>query len=120
MKGRGGLGCAMGMATTSDAEVKDFLEQCKVSGDNAYNVIKGVLERLDNESTRAEARRLLAAVQKYVAKEEPAVESMATYHFRLHQLSLTDYEGMVYCPRSVPFFFGSCSRIHLKSSIVEK
>jgi methionine S-methyltransferase len=97
----------MGMATTSEAEVKDFLEQCKVSGDNAYNVIKGVLERLHNEDTRADARKLLAAVQKYVEKEEPGVESMAVYHFRLHQLSLTDYEGMVCCPYSVRFFFGS-------------
>lgn len=83
----------MGMATTSEAEVNYFLEQCKVSGDNAYNVIKGVLERLHNEDTRADARKLLAAVQKYVEKEEPGVESMAVYHFRLHQLSLTDYEG---------------------------
>ena len=101
MKGRNGKGSnSMGMATatTSEAEVKDFLEQCKVSGDNAYNVMKGVLERLHNKDTRADARKLLAAVHKYVEKEEPGVESMATYHFRLHQLSLTDYEGMVYCP----------------------
>lgn len=99
----------MGMATTSEAEVKDFLEQCKVSGDNAYNMIKGVLERLHNEDTRADARRLLAAVHKYVEKEESGVESMATYHFRLHQLSLTDYEGMVYRPFDT-LRLGSCQQ----------
>jgi len=91
-------GVPMGMATISEAEVKDFLAQCKVSGDNAYNEIKGVLERLNNEDTRADARKLLAAVGKYVQKEESDVDTMAVYHFRLHQLSLSDYEGMVCCP----------------------
>lgn len=84
----------MGMTTMSEAEVKEFLEQCKVSGDSAYNAIKGVLERLENVDTRADARKLLAAVEKYVQKEEPEVDTMAVYHFRLHQLSLNDYEGM--------------------------
>ena len=87
---------------TSDAEVKIFLDQCKDSGDNAYNAIKGVLERLHNPETRTDSRKLLAAVEKHVQNEEPAVDSMATYHFRIHQLSLTDYEGIqipcVICP----------------------
>lgn len=85
----------MGMATTSEAEVKEFLAECKVSGDNAYNAIKGVLERLQNEDTRVDARKLLAAVEKYVQKDEPGVDTLAVYHFRLHQLSLSDYEGLV-------------------------
>lgn len=83
----------MGMTTTNDVEVSEFLEQCKVSGYNAYNAIKGVLERLHNPETRADARKILAAVEKYVEKQVPEVNSMATYHFRLHRLSLTDYEG---------------------------
>lgn len=85
----------MGMTTISESAVKEFLAQCKVSGDSAYNVIKGVLERLHNEDTRVDARKLLAAVENRVQKEEPGVDTMAVYHFRLHQLSLTDYEGMV-------------------------
>lgn len=87
----------MGMTTMHEAEVKEFLAQCKVSGDNAYNVMKGVLDRLHNEDTRADARKLLAAVEKYVQKEETDVDTMAVYHFRLHQLSLSDYEGMINC-----------------------
>ena len=85
----------MGLAT-SDSEVAEFLEQCKVSGDNAYNAIKGVLERLHNPETRVSARQLLAAVEKYVEKQGPGLNSMSTYHFRIHQLSLTDYEGWLH------------------------
>ena len=92
---RGGKGFSMGLAT-SDSEVAEFLEQCKVSGDNAYNAIKGVLERLHNPETRVSARQLLAAVEKYVEKQGPGLNSMSTYHFRIHQLSLTDYEGWLH------------------------
>jgi hypothetical protein len=88
--------------------VTEFLEQCKVSGDSAYNAVKVVLERLRNPETRVSARVLLAAVEKHVAQEEEkgkekekeresrggAVDSMTKYHFRIHQLSLTDYEGI--------------------------
>jgi methionine S-methyltransferase len=85
--------------------VTEFLEQCKVSGDSAYNAVKVVLERLRNPETRVSARVLLAAVEKHVAQEEEkekekeressgvAADSMTKYHFRIHQLSLTDYEG---------------------------
>jgi hypothetical protein len=85
--------------------VTEFLEQCKVSGDSAYNAVKVVLERLHNPETRVSARVLLAAVEKHVAQEEEkekerescgvAVDSMTKYHFRIHQLSLTDYEGIL-------------------------
>jgi hypothetical protein len=86
--------------------VTEFLEQCKVSGDSAYNAVKVVLERLRNPETRVSARVLLAAVEKHVAQEEEkekekeressgvAADSMTKYHFRIHQLSLTDYEGI--------------------------
>ncbi|KAI5072948.1 hypothetical protein GOP47_0013054 [Adiantum capillus-veneris] len=72
--------------------VEIFLEECRESGDKAYNALKGVLELLQNPSTRVEARIFLSTLQKITNHSSPS-ESLAVYHFRIHHLSLTGYEG---------------------------
>lgn len=75
-----------------ELNVQSFLEECKESGDKAYNALKGVLELLQNPSTRTEARVFLSSLQKSVSQSN-ASDSLAVYHFHIHQLSLTGYEG---------------------------
>lgn len=74
-------------------EILAFLEQCRESGDNAYAAFKAVLTRLQNEDTRREARAFLGSLEEYVEVQLQGVDCLLTYHFRIHQLTLTDYEG---------------------------
>lgn len=73
--------------------VENFLDQCKESGDKAYNALKGVLELLQNPSTRTEARVFLSSLQKFVDSQSNVSDSLSVFHFRIHHLSLTGYEG---------------------------
>ncbi|XP_024516277.1 methionine S-methyltransferase [Selaginella moellendorffii] len=76
------------------AEVKRFLDECRESGDKTYGVFKGVLDELQNETTRSRARKLLASVERYVDAELSTVDCFATFHFRIHQLVLSDSQGL--------------------------
>lgn len=78
---------------SDNMEVQSFLNECSKSSDKAYGALKGVLERLQNPSTRAEARVFLASVQKFVDSLADASDSLSVFHFRIHRLSLTGYEG---------------------------
>lgn len=76
-----------------EVEVTEFLKECGQSSDRAYGAFKSVLERLQNASTRAQARRFLNSVQTFVDNLPNGSDSLSSFHFRIHQLSLTDYEG---------------------------
>lgn len=76
-----------------DQDVRAFLAECKESGDKAYGAMKGVLERLMDVDTRLGARVFLERVETHVNAELPNADSLAEFHFRIHELSLTDFEG---------------------------
>ncbi|MCO5578032.1 hypothetical protein L7F22_031870 [Adiantum nelumboides] len=75
-----------------ELDVESFLKECTESGDKAYNALKGVLELLQNPSTRVEARVFLSALQKSTNHINPS-DSLSVYHFHIHHLSLAGYEG---------------------------
>ncbi|ONK73077.1 uncharacterized protein A4U43_C04F26920 [Asparagus officinalis] len=79
------------MASSSEMEV--FLKECERSGDSAYAALKSILERLENPSTRSQARVFLASVQKRFDSEESSQDCFRRYHFRIHDVQLTDFEG---------------------------
>ncbi|KAF9587172.1 hypothetical protein IFM89_039612 [Coptis chinensis] len=66
-----------------------FLKQCSESGDAAYSALKSLLEKLENPSTRAEARVFCSNIQKRF--QEDSLECFKTYHFRIHDILLSDY-----------------------------
>ncbi|BBN19534.1 hypothetical protein MPTK1_8g11490 [Marchantia polymorpha subsp. ruderalis] len=76
-----------------DEDIQSFLAECKESGDKAYGALKSVLTKLDNVDSRAEARRFLDRVETYVITEEPDTDTISTYHFRIHELSLCGQNG---------------------------
>ncbi|KAJ7559331.1 hypothetical protein O6H91_04G079600 [Diphasiastrum complanatum] len=78
----------------SNGEVKQFLEECRESGDKAYGAFKLVLERLcGNADSRTQARLLLSSVENYVNQQHSNLDCLATFHFKIHQISLTNFEG---------------------------
>ncbi|KAK1287890.1 Methionine S-methyltransferase [Acorus calamus] len=72
-------------------EMEAFLKECEISGDSAYAALKAVLERLEEPSTRAEARAFLAALQKRFADDGD--RCFSTYRFKIHDVVLSDFEG---------------------------
>lgn len=80
-----------------DEDIQSFLAECKESGDKAYGALKSVLTKLDNVDSRAEARRFLDRVETYVITEEPDTDTISTYHFRIHELSLCGQNGNPEC-----------------------
>ncbi|KAJ1704222.1 hypothetical protein LUZ63_004001 [Rhynchospora breviuscula] len=74
-----------------ETEMQKFLEECSISGDAAYGAIKGLLERLEKESTRSEARVFLSEIQRRFA--DSSIECFKKYHFRIHDVWLNDFEG---------------------------
>ncbi|KAJ8647368.1 hypothetical protein MRB53_000391 [Persea americana] len=44
--------------------IEEFLMQCENSGDSAYNALKSLLKKLDDPTTRADARVFLSDLQK--------------------------------------------------------
>jgi methionine S-methyltransferase len=79
-----------------NAEIEKFLQECSVSGDAAYGAIKAVLERLETQSTRSEARVFLAEIQRRFA--DSSIDCFNKYRFRIHDVLLNDSE-------SIPFSF---------------
>ncbi|OVA15483.1 Aminotransferase [Macleaya cordata] len=73
--------------------MEEFLKQCEPSGDAAYGAFKNLLQKLDNPITRAESRVFLADLQKRFDSKESSDRCFDTYHFRLHDIPLSDYQG---------------------------
>lgn len=78
---------------SNQEEQEEFLAACKESGDRAYGLLKAVLQRLENVETRVEARIFLDRLEARVNAELPNSDSLNEFHFRIHELSLTDFEG---------------------------
>lgn len=74
--------------------VEEFLKQCKQSGDAAYGALRSVLERLEDPNTRSQARIFLSDLQKRFATKEACDECFQTYHFRIEDIFLDQYEGI--------------------------
>ncbi|GAB4847432.1 mitochondrial metal transporter [Ancistrocladus abbreviatus] len=73
--------------------IDEFLNQCEQSGDAAYSALRSVLERLEDPSSRAEARIFLAQLQKRFDSKEASQKCLSTYHFQIQDLHLEQYEG---------------------------
>jgi methionine S-methyltransferase len=74
--------------------IEKFLGECSVSGDAAYGAIKAVLKRLENQSTRSEARVFLAEIQRRFA--DSSIDCFKKYNFRIHDVWLNDSEGILF------------------------
>ncbi|CAM6128403.1 unnamed protein product [Calypogeia fissa] len=60
----------------------------------AYGAMKGLLQRLMSSETRVEARVFLNRVENYVNAELLNADTLAEFHFRIHELTLTDFQGI--------------------------
>lgn len=74
--------------------VDDFLEQCKQSGDAAYAALRSLLDGLDNPQTRSQARIFLSHLQKRFPTKDSCDQCFQTYHFRIEDILLDQYEGL--------------------------
>lgn len=77
--------------------VDGFLDQCRQSGDSAYTAFRSLLEKLEDPTTRAPARVFLSDLQKRFASGEASEQCLSTFHFRIQDIFLDQYEG--YCGR---------------------
>ncbi|KAH9684402.1 methionine S-methyltransferase [Citrus sinensis] len=76
---------------TAEAEaVEEFLRKCEASGDEAYGAFRSVLEKLEDPSSRTQARVFLSDLQKRVNDSD---ECLNKYHFRIQDVVLDQYEG---------------------------
>lgn len=80
-------------SSNGEIEVEAFLEECKLSGDSAYNALKRVLEKLESSQTRVETRVFLTRLQNYVHSTHPQENCLSQFHFDIHDLSLSSNEG---------------------------
>ncbi|CAD5195895.1 unnamed protein product [Musa acuminata subsp. malaccensis] len=81
------------MAMEMEMEMEGFLRECERSGDAAYAALKFVLEKLENPATRSDARVFLARVQQRFHAKDDADRCFRTYHFRIHDVLLHDFQG---------------------------
>ncbi|KAI3977623.1 hypothetical protein MKX01_004156 [Papaver californicum] len=70
--------------------MEEFLQQCKLSGDSAYNAFKSLLENLENPSTRTEARVFLTKLQNHFDSQQSLDQCFHSFHFRIHDILLED------------------------------
>ncbi|KAI3445534.1 hypothetical protein Pfo_002199 [Paulownia fortunei] len=73
--------------------MEEFLKRCEQSGDAAYSELRSLLERLEDPSTRADARIFLSELQKRFNSEEASDRCLQTYHFQIQDIYLEQYEG---------------------------
>lgn len=78
--------------------VDEFLVQCKQSSDAAYASLRKLLERLENTETRSQARIFLSHLQKRFPTKDSCDQCFQTYHFRIEDVSLGQYEGIYILP----------------------
>ncbi|XP_068652667.1 methionine S-methyltransferase [Aristolochia californica] len=81
------------MAVDFSVDMDEFLKQCEQSGDSAYNAFKAILEKLEDPNTRVPARVFLAKLQKRFESPEWHHRCFDAYHFRIHDILLTDFDG---------------------------
>lgn len=74
--------------------IEEFLKQCRQSGDSAYSAFRSLLERLEDPTTRVEARIFLSKLQKRFDSEEAIEQCLDTYHFRIQDIYL-EQEGPI-------------------------
>ncbi|KAL0364953.1 UNVERIFIED_CONTAM: Methionine S-methyltransferase [Sesamum angustifolium] len=75
--------------------MEEFLKRCELSGDAAYAALRSLLERLEDPSTRTDARVFLSELQKRFSSEEASERDrcLETYHFQIQDIYLEQYEG---------------------------
>lgn len=66
-----------------------FLSSCKKSTHQTFENLKDLLEKLDNEETRAAARCAFSELFEFFSQAENEHEALATYHFSIDKL-ITD------------------------------
>ncbi|KAK9286723.1 hypothetical protein L1049_015126 [Liquidambar formosana] len=71
----------------------EFLKQCEQSGDSAYSAFRSLLERLEDPTTRTQARIFLSDLQKRFATKESSEKCLHTFHFRIQDIFIEQYEG---------------------------
>ncbi|KAL6501327.1 mitochondrial metal transporter [Orobanche hederae] len=72
--------------------MEEFLKQCEQSGDSAYSALRSLLERLEDPSTRTDARIFLSELHKRLESQEASESCLGTYHFQIQDLYLEPYE----------------------------
>ncbi|XP_054801837.1 methionine S-methyltransferase-like isoform X2 [Prosopis cineraria] len=73
--------------------VEEFLKHCEQSGDAAYGALRSVLAHLEDPTTRSQARIFLSDLQKRFTTKEARDHCFKTYHFRIEDIFLEQYEG---------------------------
>ncbi|XP_047982422.1 methionine S-methyltransferase-like [Salvia hispanica] len=73
--------------------MEDFLKQCQQSGDAAYSALRSLLERLENPSTRTDARIFLSELHKRFTSKDDSARCLQTYHFQIQDIYVEQYEG---------------------------
>ncbi|XP_042488563.1 methionine S-methyltransferase [Macadamia integrifolia] len=81
------------MGSSSCGAMDDFFKQCEQSGDAAYAALKSLLEKLEDPSTRTEARIFLSNLQKRFENEAASEQCFHAFHFRIHDILLGGYQG---------------------------
>ncbi|KAK9217160.1 hypothetical protein WN943_005785 [Citrus x changshan-huyou] len=92
----------MTAATPAAEAVEEFLRKWVASGDEAYSAygaFRSVLEKLEDPSSRTQARVFLSDLQKRVDDSD---ECLNKYHFRIQDVVLDQYEDS--CPIMVAGF----------------
>ncbi|KAG8364022.1 hypothetical protein BUALT_Bualt19G0083000 [Buddleja alternifolia] len=72
--------------------MEEFLKQCEQSGDAAYSALRSLLERLEDPSTRADARVFLSELQKRFESKEDSERCLQTYHFQIQDIYLEGFQ----------------------------
>ncbi|EYU33299.1 hypothetical protein MIMGU_mgv1a000547mg [Erythranthe guttata] len=83
----------MAAASGSCASMEEFLNQCQQSGDAAYSALRLLLDRLEDPSTRTDARIFLSELHKRFESKEASDRCLQTYHFQIQDIFLEQYEG---------------------------
>ncbi|KAL3635208.1 mitochondrial metal transporter [Castilleja foliolosa] len=82
----------MGSAKGPFGSMEEFLKQCKQSGDAAYSALRLLLERLEDPSTRTDARIFLSEIHKRFEPKEASESCLRTYHFQIQDIYLEPYD----------------------------
>ncbi|KAL8129066.1 hypothetical protein V2J09_018221, partial [Rumex salicifolius] len=85
--------CSSGDTLTDMESIDEFLNKCRQSGDAAYAALRSVLEKLEDPNTRAQARVFLSHLQKRFDTVQASDDCFSTYHFRIHDIYLEQFEG---------------------------
>lgn len=95
------------MASVLDS-VDSFLALCQQSGDAAYAALRSLLDRLEDPATRVRARVFLADVQRRFPTKDDCDRCFSSYHFRIEDIFLDQYEGYSLTHLLFTFLFLFC------------